>query len=161
MGLKEGQNFKQGLEKRQSREDKDLKGHKLPALRWVSSKDLTYIIAAIINSTELYTWKLLREWILNVLTMHTKRWLYEGMVALIHLIVIIIFQYTHVLNHHIIHLKLACYMSIVSQYKAGKNSARLMQKPTRKLWTTNIPRNSDFNFVGLHTRMRNSLVAQW
>ena len=83
------------------------------------------------------------------------------MVALIHLIVIIIFQYTHVLNHHIIHLKLACYMSIVSQYKAGKNSARLMQKPTRKLWTTNIPRNSDFNFVGLHTRMRNSLVAQW
>ena len=33
MGLKEGQNFKQGLEKRQSREAKDLKGHKLPALR--------------------------------------------------------------------------------------------------------------------------------
>ena len=80
---------------------------------------------------------------------------------LTNLTVLIIFQYTHVLNHHIIHLKLACYMSIVSQYKAGKNSARLMQKLTRKIWATNIPRNSDFNFVGLHTRMRNSLVAQW
>ena len=33
MGLKEGQNFKQGLEKRQSREATDLKGHKLPTLR--------------------------------------------------------------------------------------------------------------------------------
>ena len=83
------------------------------------------------------------------------------MVLLINLIVIIILQYTHVLNHHIIHLKLACYMSIVSQYKAGKNSARLMQKLTRKIWATNIPRNSDFDFVGVHTRMRTSLVAQW
>ena len=83
------------------------------------------------------------------------------MVTLINLIVIIILPYTHVLNHHIIHLKLACYMSIVSQYKAGKNSARLMQKLTRKIWAINIPRNSDFNLVGVHTRMRTSLVAQW
>ena len=84
------------------------------------------------------------------------------MVLLINLIVTIILQYTHVLNHHIIHFKLACYMSKVSQYKAGKNRARPMQKLTRKIQATNIPINSDFDFVGVpHTRMRTSLVAQW
>ena len=40
--------------------------------------------------------------------------------VLTNLIVVIIWQYIHVLNHHVVHLKLACYMSIVSQYKAGK-----------------------------------------
>ena len=36
--------------------------------KWISSGDLMYSLVTVVNITVLCTWKLLREWILNVLT---------------------------------------------------------------------------------------------
>ena len=38
-----------------------IKGYKLPDVRWVRSGDLVYSMVTIVNSTVLYTWKLLGE----------------------------------------------------------------------------------------------------
>lgn len=51
-----------------------------------------YNMVPRVNNTVLYTWNLLRDLILNVLTMKIKRYLYEVMDVLINLIVIIISQ---------------------------------------------------------------------
>ena len=69
----------------------------------------------IVNNTVLYTWKLLREQILNVLTGKKKWWLYDMMEVLDNAMVIIILQCISVSNQHIVHIKLtSCYMSIIS-----------------------------------------------
>lgn len=42
-------------------------GYQLPGIRCINSEDLMHCMVTIVNSTVLYTRKLLREWILNVL----------------------------------------------------------------------------------------------
>lgn len=45
-----------------------VKGHRLPALRGVSSEDLRGSMLAALASTAAYMWKLSREWSFNVIT---------------------------------------------------------------------------------------------
>ena len=45
---------------------------KLPAIRWMSSGDLMYSLVIIVNNIVLFTWRFLREEILNVLTTKQK-----------------------------------------------------------------------------------------
>ena len=77
------------------------KRYKLPVIKWVSVGDLIYSMMTIVNNV-LYTWKLLREQILNVIT--TKK---NVMDMLTDLTVVIISQYTRISNNYNIHLKLA------------------------------------------------------
>lgn len=41
--------------------------------RWISSRDLMYSMVTTANNTVLYTWKLLRKYILSVLTTHKQK----------------------------------------------------------------------------------------
>ena len=50
-----------------------VKGYKLIIIRWTGSGDLMYSMVSIFNNSLLYTWKLLRELILNVLTTHIEK----------------------------------------------------------------------------------------
>lgn len=78
----------------------------------------------IVNNV-LYTWKLLRERILNVNTTKTKK----IMDMLTDLTVVIILQYIGVPNHHIIHLQ--GYMSVMSQLTWGNKQRRKSEDGSR------------------------------
>lgn len=84
---------------------------------WKSSADLMYIMVVIVNTTLfIYTWKLLREKILNVLNTQKKMaimW-HDGSVA--NVLMVIILQHINLLNQHIVHFKfIQCYMPIIFQ----------------------------------------------
>ena len=74
-----------------------------------------YSRVTIVNNTVLYTWKMLREQILEVLTKHTYKKVTMWGDKLVNLIVATISQYICVWNHHITCLKfIQSYMSIIS-----------------------------------------------
>ena len=68
--------------------------------------DLMYTMVTIVNNTVLYTWKLLKELIVNVLITRTKRQLCDMMEVLSNTVLVIILQYISGSNQHIAHLKL-------------------------------------------------------
>lgn len=50
-----------------------VKGFKILVLRWITSGDQMYSTVTIVNHTALYTWKSVREQILNILTQRTHK----------------------------------------------------------------------------------------
>ena len=69
-----------------------------------------------VNKAILYTRKLLKEQILNVLTTKKKQWLCDQMEVLANTTVVITLQNISIGNQHTIHLKLIqCYRSIIPQ----------------------------------------------
>ena len=69
----------------------------------------------IINNTLLYTRKLLRKQILNVLPTEKKQQLCEVMEVLANTIMVLIFQYLSVSNQQVIYFKFKqCHVSIIS-----------------------------------------------
>ena len=76
-----------------------------------------YNMVVIANNPVLYTWELLREYILNVLTIKKQRQLCDGVEFLAVAIVVMKNQYINVSNQHTVHLKLReCYTSIISHW---------------------------------------------
>ena len=68
-----------------------------------------------INNTLLYTGKLLRKQILNVLPTEKKQQLCEVMEVLVNTIIVLIFQYLSVSNQQVIYFKFKqCHVSIIS-----------------------------------------------
>lgn len=72
-------------------------------------------IVVIVNNCVLYTPKLLKDYILNVLSIEKKK-LCDVMEMLANTIVVVVtLQYITVSNQHVVHLKLIqCYLSIIS-----------------------------------------------
>ena len=98
------------------------KVHKIPGTIWVSSRALMYNIMIIVNNTIQYTWKLLREQILNFLTTKKKKKekLYEIREVLANATVIIILQYISISNQCAINIKLTVlYVNYVSLKLVG------------------------------------------
>ena len=91
----------------------------------------------IFNSTILYIWKLLREYILKVLIIK-KHWNYVWRWMLNKLIVVFILQYIHTSNVYVAYLKLAqCYKSI----RASLVAQRLKHLPgMQETWVRSLGR---------------------
>lgn len=88
--------------------------------------DPMYTMVTIVNNIVLYTWKLLKELIVNVLITKTKRQLCDMMEVLSNTVLVIILQYISGSNQHIAHLQLTqCHMSIISQESWGKKEKPL------------------------------------
>lgn len=74
-----------------------VKGYKCPAIKWICSRNLIYVLWWQLKSIVLYTWKLLREEILCVITTHTHtNVIMWGDVDFNYLIVIFISGHKHV-----------------------------------------------------------------
>ena len=85
-----------------------VKAYELSAIRWVSSGDLTCRLMTTVNSSVLCTLKLLRQLILNILTIYTytDSYFYQVMDMLTNVTVVIIHNiYVSVSNRYIVPFK--------------------------------------------------------
>lgn len=112
-----------------------LQEYKLSVIRWIRFWNLMYSKVNTVNSTELYTWKMLREYIWKLFTTHTKNGKYVRWRICYW---VIISQYRHIAHLQFTVLYFSCILKLGKKTLSLKNKSAVHEKWTESSVSQNL-----------------------